>query len=574
MIGRARGVPSLQPSRDPKPPSARNARALRNVLGIAAVVVAVHTMLVGLGAWQAEREASATSLDMLAFVSDSVRARADTYVSPTRTTAHAAAYAIANENLEVETDRLPAILYRHLLRAPQLSGIHVVAPDGVSVEVWRDGEGYISRVMGQGLHPFDVTRTHAATFQQLSEKETFGAGDPRADDIYLDSLDTTVPTWTDPYASPVTGLATVSVAEVARSNTNTTLAVVWVDLGLDGLDQALAEVPLGVDGVAAVLDARGAVVATSRDVGAASATPQFGVPAGEAGLETGEALGAGEDRRVFAASASVQVEQLRLKSPGGPDWVVHVQANPDTLAAGMSGFSRLLGWLAVGSVVVVTLGVVVGWWMTRPLRELTRRATRDGLTGLCNRTEAMMRGADAVALAGRSDAVAIVLLCDLDNFKLINDTRGHSAGDSALVAVARALEREVRAGDVVGRWGGDEFIAVITLPSSADTRRVVERVREHVELELRRAVGDGLDVGITVGYAESTAFTGGIQTLLDAADVALIQGKKRAKSMVYAAASPGSGQALRSSSRARRGGGAAAASARQEQGPMRDRRPC
>ncbi|NTV38411.1 MAG: diguanylate cyclase [Demequinaceae bacterium] len=502
-------------------------------------MLAVQAMLVGFAALKASREAEVASRDTLAFVTDSVQSRVDNYVSPTRTTAHAAAYAIANENLEVETEMLPAILYRHLLRAPQLTGIHVIAPSGLSVEIWREGDGFVSRVAGRGFYPADVTRTHLATFAQETEQPTVGMGDPREDPLYAAAFNASVPLWTVSQIDPVNGLMIVSVAEVARSKAGEVTAIVWVDLGLEGLAEELAGVPVGDEGVSAVLDARGNVVAMSNGpVGAgadASSATVVGVTASDTGLERDAPLGAGEARRIVSATGSLLAEEARLQTPGGPDWTIHVQAKPRSLSAGISGLSTDLAWLALGSLLAVVGGVALGSWLTRPLHELTRRATKDALTGIPNRSEALIRGEAAARSARESGRVTCVLLCDLDNFKAINDTRGHSAGDEALVAVAEALDLEMRAGDVVGRWGGDEFMAVLTLPSSADARRVVDRIREGVEMELRRVVGVGLPVGVTMGYAESTEIGGGLQQMLDAADAALIEGKQIEKSRVYAA---------------------------------------
>ncbi len=538
MTGSAKATSALTDLRDRVRGMGGGGQVVRRVLATATAVVVLQSALVGLGGLRAQQEANAASHETLAFVVDSVRARADSYISPARTTAHAAAYTIANGNLEVETDRLPAILYRHLLRAPQLTGIHVVTPDGVSVEIWRDGDGYRSRVIGQGADPFDVVRGHTAMFEQLTEQDTAGADDPRSEAIYQQTLDSTAPQWTKPHASPMSGLATISVAEVARSQVNAPVAVVWVDVALEGLAETLSDVPIGDGGIAAVLDGAGAVVVASRAGAPAAEATQFGITASDLGLNVGDLLGAGEVRRLVASTSSVLAEEVRLQSPGGPDWIIHVEASPNSLSPGTAGLSTALRTLATVSLLVVLLGLAVGWWTTRPLRELTRQATRDGLTGISNRADALARGAAELSAARSSGLVACVMLCDLDNFKGINDTLGHSAGDEALVAVAHALELEMRTGDVVGRWGGDEFMAVVTLPASADARRVVERIREGAEIALRHTVGARLNVGVTVGYADSAQFSGDVREMLDAADAALITGKRLAKSSAYAATPP------------------------------------
>lgn len=107
-------------------------------------------------------------------------------------------------------------------------------------------------------------------------------------------------------------------------------------------------------------------------------------------------------------------------------------------------------------------------------------ARTDPLTGLLNRrglTEALDR---ETARARRTGATVALVLLDLDRFKVLNDTQGHGAGDEALVAVADVLRRGLRAGDVAGRWGGDEFGIVFAGLPAAGAYDVVDRLRAHL----------------------------------------------------------------------------------------------
>jgi diguanylate cyclase (GGDEF)-like protein len=109
--------------------------------------------------------------------------------------------------------------------------------------------------------------------------------------------------------------------------------------------------------------------------------------------------------------------------------------------------------------------------------ELTRRALHDPLTGLPNRT--LLDDRLAMALAGqrRTGSVLGVLFCDLDHFKVVNDSYGHDTGDDVLVTMAERLTHAVRATDTVSRLGGDEFVVLCPdLASQNELTDVVERI--------------------------------------------------------------------------------------------------
>ena len=131
---------------------------------------------------------------------------------------------------------------------------------------------------------------------------------------------------------------------------------------------------------------------------------------------------------------------------------------------------------------------------------LTHDAVHDPLTGLLNRA-GLRDHVDAAWAVRRADAPLAVLFGDLDGFKNVNDTLGHDAGDEVLVHVAQRLLGAVRAGDVVARWGGDEF--VILCPSVADeddAARVADRIRAALEVPFRIGPGEAR-IGISIGLA-------------------------------------------------------------------------
>ena len=129
------------------------------------------------------------------------------------------------------------------------------------------------------------------------------------------------------------------------------------------------------------------------------------------------------------------------------------------------------------------------------------RASSDALTGLPNRTIVLDRLDMAVASAQRSETLIGVLFIDLDEFKGVNDRYGHAAGDAVLQTVGARLQQLLRASDTVGRFGGDEFVAISPfLRSAADLDVVVMKVREALRTTVQHA-GATISVDGSVGVA-------------------------------------------------------------------------
>ena len=140
--------------------------------------------------------------------------------------------------------------------------------------------------------------------------------------------------------------------------------------------------------------------------------------------------------------------------------------------------------------------------------EMKHRAFHDALTGLPNRVMLQDRIAQQLSSSRRSGVLAGVLFVDLDDFKVVNDTMGHSVGDELLVAAAARLANLVRASDTAARLGGDEFALLI---SNADTTTAVEAAAERV------VVAFAEPFALSVGLVTSTV-TVGVATTLDSVD--------------------------------------------------------
>jgi diguanylate cyclase (GGDEF)-like protein len=164
------------------------------------------------------------------------------------------------------------------------------------------------------------------------------------------------------------------------------------------------------------------------------------------------------------------------------------------------------------------------------VKELSYRAFHDALTRLPNRALFMDRLGHALARANRLNQPVALLFLDLDNFKFVNDSLGHQAGDELLLAVARRLQQCLRVGeDTLARLGGDEFIVLL---EDSDNVQTAIRVADRIRQEFQRPFEIGAkEVFITpsIGIVQSTGFGEDAETLMLQADIAMYRAKANGK---------------------------------------------
>ena len=171
------------------------------------------------------------------------------------------------------------------------------------------------------------------------------------------------------------------------------------------------------------------------------------------------------------------------------------------------------------------------------IERLRVQSSTDFLTTLPNR-RAFFEAAEAeLARARRHGYGLVLLLLDVDHFKRINDTRGHAAGDRALVALTEVLKHSVRQGDIAARIGGEEFVVLLSHCEREDGLRFAERLRETVSTTLVD-LGEGqepLRITVSIGLADVRSHGVGLDQLLSRADRAMYRAKNAGRDRIEVA---------------------------------------
>lgn len=214
---------------------------------------------------------------------------------------------------------------------------------------------------------------------------------------------------------------------------------------------------------------------------------------------------------------------------------VHAWFNPaeytDLLQASLGqGLTFLMSFLSImGAGFAFVLAV-----FERVALQMEKLATHDGLTGCLNRSTIDAMLAHALDRGRREGAPVSFVLLDLDHFKLVNDQHGHRTGDAALRAFARTVRERLRASDIFGRTGGEEFGLVLPGTDATGARRLLEQIRAAVEaMPVRDALGHPVRITVSAGLAVADPASGiSGDRLYGRADRALYEAKHAGRNRV------------------------------------------
>lgn len=191
----------------------------------------------------------------------------------------------------------------------------------------------------------------------------------------------------------------------------------------------------------------------------------------------------------------------------------------------------------VAAAVLIALGVADRLRDQRlALTDAERRAQSDALTGVLNRRSLLER-LDGACLRARARGLPIALLfIDLDHFKQINDTHGHPAGDACLKAIIGPIQAELRQSDVIGRYGGEEFVVILSSADAAAAQPIAERIRQRVAESSVPGFGAPIHLTCSIGIATSDTLGVWGEHLIARADEAVYAAKRCGRNCVQIAA--------------------------------------
>ena len=243
----------------------------------------------------------------------------------------------------------------------------------------------------------------------------------------------------------------------------------------------------------------------------------------------------GQPRGAWLISLSMGIEVLLV---GGRGWLALSGRLDNADLLQLSPTQAVLFMMAFVTIILASLGFIL---MTKDRADAANQhlAAYDALTGVVNRRALLQVLEREVAQAARTASPYALVLLDIDHFKAVNDTRGHLAGDQVLRHVSQVLRARLRGQDLLGRYGGEEFLVLLPGTDLAGALQVAEGLRQAVQDAPCPWSGGSIAVTISLGVCAARPHAPGCaEALIDAADQALYAAKQAGRNRVQHGPAP------------------------------------
>jgi diguanylate cyclase (GGDEF)-like protein len=177
-----------------------------------------------------------------------------------------------------------------------------------------------------------------------------------------------------------------------------------------------------------------------------------------------------------------------------------------------------------------------GYFLGRTTEKIEHMASHDALTGVISRRYLIQQFNDLLAFQARYNQTFSAMMLDLDHFKKVNDNYGHLIGDKCLVAAAKCMKQSCREIDVVGRYGGEEFIILCPNTNEAEVMRLAERVRLNISLLTEKELGYPGPLTLSIGLITVCKLNDmSINNIISKLDTALYTAKNNGRNQTHIA---------------------------------------
>lgn len=472
-----------------------------------------------------------------------------------------------------------------LRSSPQLGSLRFGRDDGSMVQVTRDDEGYLSRVVsvaditkpGLAVPAASVTPRALATISRLSARtaalsrfdpdlrrlrswvDPKDVSDPRRLNWYEMARRTPQIVWTGVGPYLATNESGLVVAGTTNNPDTTDAGVIAADVALTDVNGALAQLALPDEGSLALTDDRGRAIAfidsssgLQRSLVSAQLTPiestigqplrsllvNLNIPL----IAEGSPLPRWRKNKGFTGFPVNGQEHYGLATPlsvgnASVSWLLSLQAPAQSFSGSLGElFSRKMRTLLAVILIPALIAVLALFGLTEPKVRREEESTTDELTGFLTRDE-FHRRLDGMLLNRREleyGGRIVVVALEMDGFNTVELRYGQETGNTILRQFARRLRARVRQHDLLGRTGPDEFVIALRVDRDADVLTTVNRIRRATVIKPFSTRSGRHLLGVTAGIA-CVDPNEGVDDLIGRADQALVTGKARNKNRSYLA---------------------------------------